>query len=298
MTSVRAFVFPRMFGEALTPPMAADLVPLARDWGPDLLVHENAELAAPLAGAVCAVPSVTHSFGTAVPVPILDDTRERLAGLWSAHGLEVPPYAGCFGAGYLDICPPSVQTTSVDHIAKVQPLRPATVSGPTRAPAEPLVYVTLGTVQSRPDLLREVVAGVAGARRPGAGGARAPDRSRRRWGSSRPTCRWSRGSTRTPCSTGARRWSRTAAPAPSWAPWRGACPSSACRRRPTSSATPRAGSGPAPPSSSRPPRPPRPRCGPRSRGCSPTRSCGRRAERVAAEIAAMPGPDEVVRLLA
>src|SRR4029078_6906474 len=29
-----AFVFPRMFGEALTPPMAADLVGIARDWGP------------------------------------------------------------------------------------------------------------------------------------------------------------------------------------------------------------------------------------------------------------------------
>jgi UDP:flavonoid glycosyltransferase YjiC (YdhE family) len=157
-----AFVFPRMFGEALTPPMAQDLVPLARDWGPDLIVHENAELAAPLAGALCSVPTVTHSFGTAVPVPILDETRQRLAGLWGAHDLEVPPYAGCFGAGYLDICPPSVQTTSADHIWKVQALRPVTVSSAIAVPtAEPLVYVTLGTVHNRPDLLREVVAGVA-----------------------------------------------------------------------------------------------------------------------------------------
>jgi UDP:flavonoid glycosyltransferase YjiC (YdhE family) len=125
-------------------------------------VHEHAELAAPLAGAVCSVPSITHSFGTAVPVPILDDTRQRLAGLWRAHDLEVPAYAGCFAAGYLDICPPSVQTTSVDHIAKVQPLRPVTV--PAAVPtAEPLVYVTLGTVQNSAELLREVVAGVAGA---------------------------------------------------------------------------------------------------------------------------------------
>ena len=68
------FVFPRMFGEALTPPMARDLLGLARDWGPDLLVHEHAELAAPLVGALLGVPSVTHSFGTAVPVPILEDT--------------------------------------------------------------------------------------------------------------------------------------------------------------------------------------------------------------------------------
>src|SRR3954470_17594714 len=124
-----AFVFPRMFGAALTPPMAEDLVPLAREWLPDLLVHEHAELAAPLVGELFSVPSVTHSFGTAVPVGILDDTRERLAGLWRAHGLDVPAYAGSFRAGYLDICPPSVQSTSVDHIEEVHPLRAVTLSG-------------------------------------------------------------------------------------------------------------------------------------------------------------------------
>jgi UDP:flavonoid glycosyltransferase YjiC (YdhE family) len=155
-----AFVFPRMFGAALTPPMVDDLLPLAREWAPDLLVHEHADLAAPLVGALCSVPSVTHSFGTAVPVSILDDTRQRLADLWRVHGLEVPPYAGCFRNGYLDICPVSVQTTPVDHIAEVRPLRPVTASG--SRPGGPLVYVTLGTVQNRPELLREVVAGVAG----------------------------------------------------------------------------------------------------------------------------------------
>jgi UDP:flavonoid glycosyltransferase YjiC (YdhE family) len=157
------FVFPRMFGEALTPPMAEDLVPLARTWRPDLLVHEHAELAAPLAAALCSAPSVTHSFGTAVPAGILDDTRERLAGLWGAYGLEVPPHAGCFRDGYLDICPRSVQSTPVDHIPDVHALRPVTASGSTTArTVEPLVYVTMGTVHNRPEPLREVVAGVAG----------------------------------------------------------------------------------------------------------------------------------------
>jgi UDP:flavonoid glycosyltransferase YjiC (YdhE family) len=158
------FVFPRMFGAALAPRMAEDLLALAHEWHPDLLVHEHAELAAPLVGAVCGLPSVTHSFGTAVPVPILDDTRDRLAGLWAAHGLEIPPYAGCFRAGYLDICPPSVQTTSVDHVPDVQPLRPVDVprGDEPAGSAEPLVYVTLGTVQNDPQVLREVVSGVAG----------------------------------------------------------------------------------------------------------------------------------------
>jgi MGT family glycosyltransferase len=105
---------------------------------------------------------VTHSFGTAVPAPFLDDTAARLAPLWREHGLDVPQYAGCFRAGYLDICPPSVQTTSVDHIPSVQALRPVSVEPPVApAPGEVLVYVTLGTVQNRPELLREVVEGVA-----------------------------------------------------------------------------------------------------------------------------------------
>jgi MGT family glycosyltransferase len=95
-------------------------------------------------------------------VPILEDTAARLEGLWAAHGLEVPAYAGCFASGYLDICPHAVQSTSVDHIAHVQPLRPVETAEPVAEPAEPLVYVTLGTVQSNADLLREIVAGVAG----------------------------------------------------------------------------------------------------------------------------------------
>ncbi len=158
-----AFVFPRMFGAALTPPMAADLLGIASEWGPDLLVHEHAELAAPLVGAITGVPSLTHAFGSAIPVRILDDAGVQLAALWREHGLDVPPYAGCFAAGYLDICPPSVQTMPMDHINAVQPLRPVTANSgvPPRPDDRPLVYVTMGTVQEHPELLREIVAGVA-----------------------------------------------------------------------------------------------------------------------------------------
>ncbi|QIG43001.1 glycosyltransferase family 1 protein [Nocardioides anomalus] len=155
-----AYVFPRMFGAALAPPMAADLLAVARDWGPDLLVHEQAELAAPLVGAVLGAPVVTHSFGTAIPPPLLEEAGRRLAPVWREHGLDVPPHAGCFDAGYLDICPPAVQTTSTEHINHVLPLRPVTAA-PAPRPAEPLVYVTLGTVHHSVELLQELARGVA-----------------------------------------------------------------------------------------------------------------------------------------
>ena len=57
------YVFPRMFGAALAPAMAADLVPLVREWAPDLLVHEQAELAAPLAGVAPVGVPVLAALG-------------------------------------------------------------------------------------------------------------------------------------------------------------------------------------------------------------------------------------------
>ena len=129
---------------------------------------------APLVGAVHGVPSVTHSFGTAVPVGILVETGERLAALWRAHGLEVPPYAGCFRAGYLDICPASVQTDPVDHIPGVQPLRP--VPGGSGAPRPGTRSSTSPWAPSR--TARTAARGGRGSRGAagaGAGGRRAAD---------------------------------------------------------------------------------------------------------------------------
>jgi UDP:flavonoid glycosyltransferase YjiC (YdhE family) len=155
-----AYVFPRMFGEALAPPMAADLLPAARNWGPDLLVHENGELASPMVGAVLGVPSVTHAFGGPVPAAHLAEAGERLAPMWREHGVEVPPYAGCFESVYLDICPASVRSEPMDHVTDVQPLRPVEATRADRR-SPPLVYVTMGTVQNRAVALGPLVAAVA-----------------------------------------------------------------------------------------------------------------------------------------
>lgn len=157
-----AFVFPRMFGEALAPPMAAALLPVAQEWRPDLMVHEHGELASPVVGAVLGVPSLTHAFGGAVPAPLLAEAGRRLGPTWAQHGLEVPPYAGCFESAYLDICPASVQAVPTGHIScPVRPVRPAVaLAGERRRP--PLVYVTMGTVQNRALDLGPLVRAVAG----------------------------------------------------------------------------------------------------------------------------------------
>ena len=156
-----AYVFPNQFGRA-APAMAADLHQIAAQWRPDVFVHDGAELAAPLVAATLGRPCVTHSFGGATPPGILEEAGRVVAQMWADNGLDLPPYAGLFTDGYLDICPPSVQGVAVEHIPQRQPLRPVPYTGPPRAPLpafvlsrdpRPLVYLTLGTVADNPALL-------------------------------------------------------------------------------------------------------------------------------------------------
>jgi UDP:flavonoid glycosyltransferase YjiC (YdhE family) len=166
-----AFVFPRSFGLGATPPMVADLLPLARDWRPDLLVHEQGSLASPLVGAVLGVPNVTHSYGGPVPAALVAAAGKLLAPLWLEHGLRVPPYAGCFTSTYLDICPSRVRSEPLGHIGEVQQVRPVPYSGEQageppsclRDDQPPLIYLTLGTVTlNREAVLSATVESLAG----------------------------------------------------------------------------------------------------------------------------------------
>jgi UDP:flavonoid glycosyltransferase YjiC (YdhE family) len=164
------YLFARIFGRERAAPMLAGLLPVAEAWRPDLVLHEQGELAAPLVASLLGVPHADHAFGGAIPASALADGGAAVADLWSEHGLAVPPYAGCFEHLYLDICPPSLQTVPLDHIPVVQAARPVTYDG--EAPTEiepilgtdddrPLVYLTLGTVSNQVALLRAITAAVA-----------------------------------------------------------------------------------------------------------------------------------------
>jgi MGT family glycosyltransferase len=68
-----------------------------------------------------------------------------MGDLWRAHGLEPRPYGGTYDHLYVDIYPPSLQTDDTAHLCAVQPVRPADPIASDET-ADPLVYVTLGTV--------------------------------------------------------------------------------------------------------------------------------------------------------
>jgi UDP:flavonoid glycosyltransferase YjiC (YdhE family) len=153
-SEIRKFVFTRFFvGKELEPRLQGiEAVCLSRR--PDVIVHEIAELAAPLAAALAEIPVVTIGFG-----PLLEPDDAEAAGVaaepfWRARGLSPPRWAGLYRYLDLDPCPPSLQIPAIDHLPAVQKMGPGVPQShgspewlsDVRAP---LVYVTFGTIFNR-----------------------------------------------------------------------------------------------------------------------------------------------------
>ncbi|HEX8770899.1 MAG TPA: glycosyltransferase [Acidimicrobiales bacterium] len=166
------FMFPRFFGAVIAPVMLADLMPLARAWQPTLMVREAAEFAGPIVAAALAVPIVTHALGTLRPPAFVAAASEFVTPLWEAQGLAPRPFGGSYDHLYLDIYPKSLRTLDYSEVGDVQMLRPvafAAAGDDAELPdlvnddsALPLVYVTFGTVFNKDAaVISTVVQGVA-----------------------------------------------------------------------------------------------------------------------------------------
>jgi UDP:flavonoid glycosyltransferase YjiC (YdhE family) len=150
----RAFFFTEIFANLELAPRAGDLDSIMSAWQPDLVVHEMAELAAPLVCTAHGISYVDVGYGSLIPRALLEQAGDAAAVHWRARGLEPDPLAGVFRYLYVDPCPPALQNPEIADIAAVQPMRPA--DGEARdaersallddLPPRPTVYVTLGTI--------------------------------------------------------------------------------------------------------------------------------------------------------
>lgn len=165
------FMFPALFGAIAAPAMFETIRDLATRWQPHVVVHEAAELAAPVAAAVLDQPHVTHGFGLLVPPHRVALAAAEVAHLWDAVGLERRPYGGCYDHLYIDIYPPSMQSDDLGHVGRIQHLRPASltrVAGDELPPGlveildagRPVVYLTFGTIFNVNDAFSAAVAAV------------------------------------------------------------------------------------------------------------------------------------------
>ena len=148
-------VFPSLFGEIAAPIVLDDVRRFAREWRPDCRSTTRASSPGPIVAAAVGVPSVTHGFGALTPVHRVEGAAERVAPLWRSVGLEPRAYGGLYEHLYLDIYPPSLQVARTDHVPHRQLLRPvafddagdaSTVDLEAGPEADPLVYLTLGTI--------------------------------------------------------------------------------------------------------------------------------------------------------
>lgn len=87
-------MFPKMFGGVAAPIMLADLLPIVRDWEPDLIVHDAAELAGPIVAALLDIPNVVKSFGALTPRERVAAAGDEVAPLWRSLGLDPRPFGG------------------------------------------------------------------------------------------------------------------------------------------------------------------------------------------------------------
>jgi UDP:flavonoid glycosyltransferase YjiC (YdhE family) len=132
----------------------AHLAPRCAAWRPDLVIHEETELAGPVVAASIGVRSVVHGLGPMLParlLPWVAAAIERLAPSGSATEVV----QAWRGGTYLHLCPPGLAPTEEQIWRDVLPLQPMTPGGASE-PAlmrriEELahartVFVTLGTV--------------------------------------------------------------------------------------------------------------------------------------------------------
>jgi UDP:flavonoid glycosyltransferase YjiC (YdhE family) len=155
-TEIRRHAFTEFFVRAEVPKRVEDLRSVVESFKPDLVVHEMAEFAGPIAAAAYGVPYATHSFGPLIPPDVAALAGEAAAPFWQAHGLDPHPTAGLYEHLYLDICPPSLHIPAISDLKAIQPIGQAkSVVSAGALPwldefdDRPIVYVSLGTVWNR-----------------------------------------------------------------------------------------------------------------------------------------------------
>lgn len=136
---------------------AADLVPRAEEWKPDIVVHEPSELASAIAAARTGARHVVHGLGFPPPAQLwaaFNSGFGRMCADW-----DVPELAtGIRSATYLDVWPVSLRPHGEPTFTRVRPLRPA-VGEPLvgerlpwsedvlgALPHERTAHLTLGTI--------------------------------------------------------------------------------------------------------------------------------------------------------
>lgn len=162
---------PQMLAGVAAPARAADLRSVLAEFGPDVVLHDETELGAPLAAAEAGIPWADQSVGILRPRPMAKLAGTTLAPLAAQWGQDLGDFAGLYRYLYLDVCPPRLQSGEIDRITTAHPVHnqsrvPADGDLPAAMqslPPAPTVYVSLGTIFNREaGIFADILEGVGG----------------------------------------------------------------------------------------------------------------------------------------
>jgi len=161
---------PRMLAGVAAPPRAADLVPILEEWGADVVVHDETELGGRVAAGVAGIPCADHSVGILRPLEMARLAGEVIAPTAEEWEVDLGSFGGLFLYLYLDVCPPSLQSSEIDRIDVAHPMQNAHIdTGADRLPAWiddlpalPTLYVSLGTLHQSREAFLTILEGVRG----------------------------------------------------------------------------------------------------------------------------------------
>lgn len=162
----RPLLFTHLFAEGHATAKLPELLDAARAWRPEAIVYESADLAAPAVAAALELPVAHHSFGVMVPLAALERASKHMAPLWRSVGAEPDAHAGAFRGLYIDLCPPSFAWEQPLGDAIGLRTEPATAHDRPNwldTLGQPLVYVTLGTAFNKPEVFRPLLDALDGS---------------------------------------------------------------------------------------------------------------------------------------
>ncbi|UOX87480.1 glycosyltransferase [Amycolatopsis sp. FBCC-B4732] len=133
-----------MFAELLPRSLLGDLTPLLPELRPDLVVYEMSDVGTAIAARRAGIPAVSVVIGRSMPPEVLAVATERLRPLWGTL-----PADALLGDACVDVWPDRVRDPGTAGVPKVFRMRPTPYDPNVPLPplpADGFVYLTLGTV--------------------------------------------------------------------------------------------------------------------------------------------------------
>jgi hypothetical protein len=152
---------PRLFGEVAAADMVDDVLAAGERLRPDLVVFDTEAFVGPLVARLLGAGQAHHLFGPLPAADVCQLATDAVSPLWRSFGVDVPADAGVYEGFSIAVCPtsldPLVPPRGVRLMQRPAPLPAAAAA----AQSPPLVYFSLGTMWANVDVVNAVLTGLA-----------------------------------------------------------------------------------------------------------------------------------------